>query len=281
MKWILTISIVVFFHGIFAQDIEVFEDSLISLLKNVQTEKNTQQAKHHNIEFKAYLEKTIKHPLAFSYPFDSLSKYMSTIKSPDESFRLFNWNIEQKNQTQFYECWILKNDKSVIKLRDYQKLVPEIEFATLNQNSWFGALYYKIIPVKKKNKTYYTLLGWDGNDMFSNKKIIEVVQFKKDKIQFGNSLFKYPNGKVKKRIVLQYNKQSYMSLKHNKIRKEDYIIFDHLVPTSPHLKEFPDWYVTDLSFDAFKWDGTQWTYIKDFDAKSLKILRRPFNDPNK
>ena len=58
MKWILTISIVVFFHGIFAQDIKVFEDSLISLLKNVQTEKNTQQAKHHNIEFKAYLEKT-------------------------------------------------------------------------------------------------------------------------------------------------------------------------------------------------------------------------------
>ena len=39
----------------------------------------------------------------------------------------------------------------------------------LSENSWFGALYYKIIPVVK-NKTYYTLLGWDGNDMFSNKK---------------------------------------------------------------------------------------------------------------
>ena len=68
---------------------------------------------------------------------------------------------------------------------------------------------------------------------------------------------------------------------YDKIRKENYIIFDHLVPTSPHLKDFPDWYVTDLSFDAFKWDGARWTYIKDFDAKSLKILRRPFNDPNK
>ena len=32
-----------------------------------------------------------------------------------------------------------------------------------------------------------------------------------------------------------------MSLKHDKIRKENYIIFDHLVPTSPHLKDFPDW----------------------------------------
>ena len=151
----------------------------------------------------------------------------------------------------------------------------------LSENSWFGALYYKIIPVVKKIKTYYTLLGWDGNDMFSNKKIIEILDFKKNKLQFGNSMFVYPNQRIKKRVVLQYNKQSYMSLKHDIIRKENYIIFDHLVPTSPHLKDFPDWYVTDLSFDAFKWDGVRWTYIKDFDAKSLKILRRPFNDPNK
>ena len=52
MKWIFTISIVVFFHGLFAQDIKVFEDSLISLLKNVQTEKNAQLAKIHNKEFR-------------------------------------------------------------------------------------------------------------------------------------------------------------------------------------------------------------------------------------
>ena len=62
------------------------------------------------------------------------------------------------------------------------------------------ALYYKIIPVIKKNKTYYTLLGWDGNDMFSNKKIIEILEFKKSKLQFGNSMFVYPNQRTKKRL---------------------------------------------------------------------------------
>lgn len=181
MKWIFTISIVIFSHGFFTQDIKVFEDSLISLLKNVQTEKNAQEAKHHNIEFKAYLEKTIKHPLAFSYPFDSLSKYMSTIKSPDESFRIFNWNIEQKNQTQFYECWILKNDKSLIKLKDYQKLIPEIEFATLNQNSWFGALYYKIIPIKKKTKAIIHYLDGMETTCFQTRKSLKLFNLKKTK----------------------------------------------------------------------------------------------------
>lgn len=281
MKWFVSISFIFLIQLCIGQTIQVLEDSLISLLKHVQTEKNTQRIELHNNNFKSTLEQVIKHPASFDYEFDSLSKFMSTIKSPDETFRLYNWNIQQKNQTQFYECWVVKKDGTLIKLKDHQKLIPEIEFAILSEKSWFGALYYKIIPVIKKNKTYYTLLGWDGNDMFSNKKIIEILEFKKSKLQFGNSMFVYPNERTKKRVILQYNKQSYMSLKHDIIRKENYIIFDHLVPTSPHLKDFPDWYVTDLSFDAFKWDGARWTYIKDFDAKSLKILRRPFNDPNK
>ena len=281
MKWFVSISFIFLIQLCIGQTIQQLEDSLISLLKQLQTEKNTQHIELHNNNFKTTLEQVIKYPGSFEYEFDSLSNFMSTIKSPDETFRLYNWNIQQKNQTQFYECWVVKSDGTVIKLKDNQKLIPEIEFAMLSENSWFGALYYKIIPVVKKNKTYYTLLGWDGNDMFSNKKIIEILDFKKNKLQFGNSMFVYPNQRIKKRVVLQYNKQSYMSLKHDIIRKENYIIFDHLLPTSPHLKDFPDWYVTDLSFDAFKWDGVRWTYIKDFDAKSLKILRRPFNDPNK
>ena len=72
-----------------------------------------------------------------------------------------------------------------------------------------------------------------------------------------------------------------MSLKHILIKKENYLVFDHLSPTSPHLKDFPDWYVTDLSFDAFKWENNKWQYIKDFDAKSKKLSRKPFNNPNK
>ena len=29
-----------------------------------------------------------------------------------------------------------------------------------------------------------------------------------------------------------------MSLKHRQARKQDYLIFDHLMPPSPHLKDF-------------------------------------------
>jgi hypothetical protein len=53
------------------------------------------------------------------------------------------------------------------------------------------------------------------------------------------------------------------------------------MPPSPHQKDFNDWYVTDLSFDAFLWSENQWNFKLNFDAKSLKVLNRPFNDPNK
>ena len=42
-------------------------------------------------------------------------------------------------------------------------------------SKWYGMLYYKIVPVKIKRKKYYTLLGWDGNDKITAKKIIDVL----------------------------------------------------------------------------------------------------------
>lgn len=265
----------------YSQSIYEIENKLINQLEKVHFEKNYNKALEYNDEFKTLLGKSIENKELMEYEFDSLSKFMSTVKSPDGTFRLFNWNIELDNQKQHYECWIIMNDKKIIKLTDYKVPIQNLEYVKLGTNKWLGALYFDIIPVQKKNKTYYTLLGWDGNDMFSNKKVIECMTFSnKNIIQFGSPIFKYPDGKTKRRVIFQYNKDSYMSLKHNVIRKEDYLVFDHLTPTAPNLKDFPEWYVTDLSFDAFKWEEKEWIYINDYDAKSLKALRRPFNNPN-
>jgi hypothetical protein len=282
MKWILQILILLISYSINSQVINELEINLVKKLELVHYEKNHQKALEYNEDFKLLLAKTLQKEEAFDYSFDSLSNFMSTVKSPDGNFRLFNWNIQLNNQKQHYDCWIYFSDQSIVKLIDNERKVQNIEYLSLQSNEWFGALYFDIIPVSKKNKTVYTLLGWDGNDMFSNKKVIETLIFdKKNNPQFGTPIFNYPDGKNKRRVIFQYNKDSYMSLKHNYLRKENYIVFDHLIPTSPNLKDFPDWYVTDLSFDAFKWENNQWRYEKDFDAKSLRALRRPFNDPKK
>jgi hypothetical protein len=282
LKWKFSFCLLLFCDAFISQTLQEYELKLISKLENVHFEKNYDKAMQLNEEFKNVLEEAISNSEIFNYPLDSLSKFMSTEISPDGNFRIFNWNIELSNQKQYYECWILMKNLTILKLNDFKNEIPEIEYASLDANSWFGALYYSIIPKKRKNKTVYTLLGWDGNNMFSNKKIIESMTIsKKNKIQFGIPIFKYPDGKTKKRVIFQYSKQSYMSLKHRQVRKQDYLIFDHLMPPSPNLKEFADWYVTDLSFDAFQWNENQWDFKRDFDAKSLKVFKRPFNNPNK
>jgi len=282
LKWKFSFCFLLVFGAFNSQTLQDYELKLINKLEDVHFEKNHDKALQLNKEFKNVLEEAISNNEILNYPFDSLSKFMSTKISPDGNFRIFNWNIELSNQRQHYECWILMKNLTLIKLTDFKNEIPEIEYASLDANSWYGALYYSIIPKERKNKTVYTLLGWDGNNMFSNKKIIESMTIsKKNKIQFGVPIFKYPSGKTKKRVIFQYSKQSYMSLKHRQARKQDYLVFDHLMPPSPHLKEFADWYVTDLSFDAFQWNENQWDFKRDFDAKSLKVFKRPFNDPNK
>lgn len=282
LKWKFSFCFLLVFGAFTSQTLQDYELKLINKLEDVHFEKNHDKALQLNKEFKNVLEEAISNNEILNYPFDSLSKFMSTKISPDGNFRIFNWNIELSNQRQHYECWILMKNLTLIKLTDFKNEIPEIEYASLDANSWYGALYYSIIPKERKNKTVYTLLGWDGNNMFSNKKIIESMTIsKKNKIQFGVPIFKYPSGKTKKRVIFQYSKQSYMSLKHRQVRKQDYLVFDHLMPPSPHLKEFADWYVTDLSFDAFQWNENQWDFKRDFDAKSLKVFKRPFNDPNK
>lgn len=285
LLFILTISISIYSN---AQNIKLkaHEDTLIKLLEEVHFEADFNKAFSNSQIFKQQLKKVLKHDESFNFPFDSLSTLMSTKTSPDKSFRIFNWNIEKENEEQFYQCLIMKyNVKTkeyiIIELFDKSNSAIDPEYMTHSSKNWYGALYYDIIPVKKGNNTIYTLLAWDGNNMYSNKKIIETMIFKKDDdVKFGLPIFNYNKLKIKRRIIFQYNKRSYMSLKHKRIKKIDYLIFDHLAPPSSQLEGMHEWYVTDLSFDAFKFENNKWVFIENFYVKSDKPSKnKTYNTP--
>ena len=274
---------------LFSQNIKslkAHEDTLINLINKTRSETDFNKAFILNNDFEAHLRKVLRYDEAFNFPFDSLSKLISTVKSPDNLFRIFNWNIEKPKQEQFYCCFIMKYDTKkeefiTLKLIDKSASAFDPEYLSYSINNWYGALYYSIIPIKKTGSTVYTLLGWDGNNQFSNKKIIESMEFqKKDDIKFGLPIFKYDETKTKRRVIFQYNKNSYMSLKYAKDKKKELIIFDHLSPKAPQLEGMKDWYVTDLSFDAFKLENGKWNYIKNVTPQALNSYKdRPYNNP--
>lgn len=247
------------------------EDTLKSLRLQVLKSRDDSSRISANKEFLDRLEKYLKKENALSYPFDSLPN-IGRLYPPDKSFRLFCWNLPVEDGTYLYYCLIQCFDtkkKKMIVMRLTDRAGDDIitpENKSLGKDKWFGALYYEMVPVKIKKKTFYTLLGWRGCNRMITQKVIDVLSFSGNwEPQFGESVFIAEKNK-KKRIVFSYSAQSAMSLKYYERQKQ--IIFDHLSPSMPNLKDQYQYYGPDFTYDAFILENGKWNYKANIDARN-------------
>lgn len=267
--------------------IKELEMEAVTKLNEARQFKSIKDQHPHIQEFEEVLREMMTYDETFTHDFDTLARLISTIKSPDGTFRIFNWNMEYGEYKEHkYYCLIMKKDPKsgdfvVIELFDHSEdYYYEAEFKALTDKKWYGCLYYEIVPIEKGLKTQYTLLGWDGKNNMSNQKIIETMKFhKKDAVKFGEAMFKSDDEKTKRRVIFEYTEDAVMSLKHSKTKKEEMIIFDHLSPISPAV-DLPSWYAPDLSFDAYVLQNGKWVYVKDVDARTGKKFKSKYNTPN-
>jgi hypothetical protein len=267
MKYVLTLLQIVLAAHFYAQvdsSIVQREDHLRMLLERVRNAQTDAEKEAQNMHFKSELYAVLQLPEAFTHPFSSL-KSVGFIDSPDKQIRIVNWNIEQADETQKYYCFILHpHDKKkailVSELMDNSTELPPKPDGILDANNWYGALYYKIIPFKKNNKTIYTLLGWDGNSSMSTIKLIDALYFTGNKPKLGSPIFKTNDATVK-RVFFEHSKKATMSLRYESTYNR--IIFDHLSPETPSLKGFYSFYVPDLSYDAFELKSAKWVLVED------------------
>lgn len=258
------VSVFLFSHFAFTQSLSENEVELKASLDQLRAAKNNAEKNKYNAIFKSKLEESIQLEGAFDYPFASL-KTLGSIKSPDNAFRFFNWNVEQDDLTQKYYCYILYFDARMkkyktIELKDNSFMLPHRPSDILDAENWYGALYYKIIPITRSGKTIYTLLGWDGNTSMSNVKVIDVLSFGGNSVKLGSPIFK--NGKeTVKRVFFEYAKKTTMFLNY----EEQYnrIMFDHLAPETAALTGMYSTYVPDLSYDAYVLKDGKWILNED------------------
>jgi hypothetical protein len=161
----------------------------------------------------------------------------------------------------------------VIPLTDNRKVFTDPHLEIGNADKWYGALYYDIIEVENGEQKYYTLLGVDQNNMFSTKRVIEIVFINKaGELVFGHPIFKI-NDQIISRVIFEYSSRSNMVL--NWAEQIGMIVFDHLTPLQPNFAGDFQFYVPDFSFDGFQFSNSFWEYMSDIDVKNPTRERPP------
>ena len=201
-----------------------------------------------------------------------LPQNASVLTSPDGHLRLFTWAVVRDNGE--FECFgavQYNNDRE--ESYEYQLLHDKSdecinrEESLFTPDNWFGAVYQDIIQTTHADRTYYTLLGWNGVDNITERKVIEPVIIRSGKVQFGAPLFR--RERTLRRIVLEYTDRAmvnlsyeeqfveevtrervkvkgtnrYRTVEKRKQHKERMIIFDEVEPQVPGMQGLYQYYV--------------------------------------
>lgn len=249
---------------------------LMDLRKHYLEEPSFDRKDSLNLLFLNQLRDAILAPNGFKLRLDSLPK-VGTVLSDDKKLRLITWNTVDEWGQFTHFGFLQTSSGDVLDLSDASKGMPTPDLQSLSPHKWFGALYYQIVKIKNKGGNYYVLLGFDGNDNYSSRKVIEFLHFdiKLKKWIFGRRQFAPPFSD-KTRYILEYSNQVSVSLRYHANRKQ--IVFDHLTPMNPGVEGIYSFYVPDMSFDAFELKKGIWHLVQNVDIRGPKPSSK-FFDP--
>ncbi|WP_437919610.1 hypothetical protein [Sphingobacterium sp. LRF_L2] len=225
-----------------------WQDSLVNLGKYVfSPDLGESERLDKNFVFVKTLVSALKEKHSFIYRFDKLST-ISILYSPDDSFRIFSWNVPLNDGSYLYYGAIQKKSKdgklNLTPLLDKTFEINKPDNSILSADNWYGAQYYDIIPWGNR----YILLGWKGHTPEFSQKVIEILQFKDGAYQLGEMVFL--NESTLTRKIFNFTRQATMYLQFDSTSKN--IVFDHLVPINDSLKGVYKYYGPDLSHDAYR-----------------------------
>ena len=123
-----------------------------------------------------------------------------------------------------------------------------------------------------KPNTYYWAGMEEQQEVIS--KILDVLVLGKRSVRFGSPVFISDN-KLQKRVVFEYANEAVMNMRFEE--KYGRIVMDHLSPEAPALEGIYSYYVPDLSYDSYSYNGAYWVLKEDviavndpeFDPKSF------------
>lgn len=217
----------------------------------------------------------------------SLPDVASVLSAPDGNFRIFTWAVirddgefECFGAVQYYDE---KEEEYTFQvLNDKSEEIMNREESTLSPDKWMGAVYQELIQTSAGGRTCYTLLGWNGVDNITDRKIIEPVMIRNGKVQFGAPVFRRERNQ--RRVILEYANNAMVNLGYeeqfirevkrervkvkgsNRYRtvetyedhKERMIIFDEVAPQVPGMDGIFHYYMPSGNELAYTFVDGKW-----------------------
>ncbi|MGG9962338.1 hypothetical protein [Ferruginibacter sp. SUN106] len=229
------------------------------------------------------LVRALKIPNSFYYAFDSLET-ISKLYAPDSTFKIFTWQmVVNDNVIRHHGAIQMRTDDGSLKLYGLidKSAVTKNQVDTVgNNNGWIGAVYYNIVQKRSANNDYYTLLGFDENNIRSNRKIIEVLNFINGEPTFGGRYFSFEEDTVFKtsigRYIMEYKKTDGPKLNYDP--EMDMIIVEHLISESNEPTK--KWtLVGDGDYEGFKWKNGKWIHVEKIFDQVTPLGKEPVPNP--
>lgn len=245
--------------------LQAMEDSMKNIATAILQGRDVEERINADSTFTRMLVRALKTSHSFDFPFDSLRTISKQVPG-DSSFKIFTWQlvIDENNVRKHGAIQMNTADGSLklFPLIDKSVLMEEPEDSVVDNLNWIGAVYYKIIETSSFGNKYYTLLGYDENNVRSDQKIIEILTFKNDRPVFGGYHFSFPDDGEKKgkiaRYVMTYKK--YASPRLTFDSEMNMIVMEHMISeTGEPEKKYT--YIPDGDYEGLKWKDGKWVHI--------------------
>lgn len=251
-------------------DLERVEARLYGAFQRLNTARDFHQKMACNDSIRTMFSEVLQYKASYNYGFDTL-KTVGKVMSVDEKFRIVNWNIIHPDGSYSYYGFIqyyLKSKDTIVltELIDFSDRMTDPEQQIVSADQWYGALYYEIVSSKGKERPHYLLLGWDGGDLFVNRKVIDVLSFSSSGVpRFGKNVLVFGKNR-KKRAIFEFSYMATMKLFYDK--DIDMVVLEHMVPVNSSMANIPSAFGSDLTFDGLEYDNGKWLLRENLNVKN-------------
>lgn len=272
---------IVIFAALIAFQVQLFsqknlfetENELKILFDSIYTMEDSPERQLLNNEILSIFQEALKDPDANFFKWTKLTK-IGKVYSADKNLMIYTWHLPFKGGKYKYygilRYAIEKSRKSngeiiVLSLNDRSEEMKNPALLKLSDDNWYGALYFGIKEYTYKLKTVYALFGYNFNDNYSQKKLIEILEFDRNgKAEFSGKFDM--DFQEFRRIIFEYSDNIAMTLRYDE--RLDLIIYDHLAPFEPIFTGSYRFYGPDGSYDGLKFNKSIFQLMKDVDARN-------------